>query len=145
MDYKLCFEQDEWLTQYREGNPIWIAKLNDEKYVYCDDGRYEGNIPGTWQRLKKYCEDTGLYVVQFRFGFRSNMFSMPSDKPGYFFARAARGYFGSNDTLQLWTIGYTDGADVQVSKWQVPEMFVIETEKREKHQCGESLIVKQNL
>ena len=123
-EHFLSTTSDEWIEQYREDNPIWIATLNSGLTVYRDDGRWVGEKNSAWERLRDYCIMTGDYIVNFRFGFRSNMFSLAENSDGYFFVLAVRSHYPLDTTLQLWKLGYIgEDGKLYVRRWFVPEML----------------------
>lgn len=135
---QLSFSADEWISQYREGNPIWIATLCNGQTVYCDDGRYEPH--SAWSRLKEYCRENCLTISEMRFGFRSNMFSLPPNKAGYFFCRSLLCGVGQGVPTYSWKLGYIENGIVKVQSWIVPPFIAEGTEQREINDCGDFLI-----
>lgn len=138
----LSFQNDDWMIQYREGNPIWIATLNDSTTVFRDDGRWPNEEWSAWIRLKKYCRETGLYIKSFRFGFRSNMFNLQDDAEGYSFILGIRGNYGSSTPMHFWKVGVVEDENVNLRKWYVPEMMPKELEVRKLEDCLEYTILK---
>lgn len=135
----LSVQNDEWITSYREGNPIWIATLDDGLDVFRDDGRWPNAEHSAWVRLREFCRREKRAIRQLRFGFRSNMFSIVDDAEGYFFSLGIRGIY-PHGNQHFWKIGYVDGNDVNIRKWFVPEMLPDESEVRPKIKCFENLV-----
>ena len=138
----ICTERDDFIEQYQESNPSWEVWLNSEVPVYQDDGR-PGLIYSAWERLYNHCLDTNDYIVEMKIRFRSNQHMLPSNMNGYYFAKGARGSFGTSDTTQLFFVG-TLSDKLRVQCWKVPEMILQKTEERSLDKVGKCLI-KQNI
>lgn len=137
----LSFQNDDWITEYREGNPIWIATLSDGQNVYRDDGRWENEEVSAWKRLQDYCIIKNLFIEKFRFGFRSNMFNLSDNADGYFFRQGIRAYYPTTQ-YSFWRLGVVKDNKIHTIKWRIPEFIPSETEILDINKNEESIIWK---
>lgn len=136
----LSKQYDEWLTNYAEGNTIWVVTLNNGETIYADDGR-EGVEPiSAWVRLASYVKEHELRIVSMHIRFRSNTMSLEPNCDGYYFCRCARGWYGDTKTYEYFIIGTLKGDILKVQKWLVPEIIFENEEIRDISTAGECLI-----
>jgi hypothetical protein len=128
-----------------ESNPRWEVNLNNNEHVVMDCDNINISIRNSWLRLKNYCLMNDLYIVDMIIGFRSNIFSLPSNMDGYFFCKGVRGAFGVPKTMQLFFVGALQNGVLEVSCWKVPEMLKEKTENRNIAENLECLITKNNI
>lgn len=126
----ICTSQDEFVQNFNESNSRWQVTLNDNTTVFQDDGRPNATPHSAWIRLRNHCYNNSLYIVKMKFGFRSNMKSLPSNMEGYFFSKGAMGMFGLSKTIHLFLVGYIKNDKLIVEKWKAPEMIKQDTENR---------------
>jgi hypothetical protein len=124
---QISTEYDEYLNQFWEDRPRWEVILSNDLKVYQDDGR-PGTKISAWERLRNYCINNYCFPVSMKIAFRDNIKSLPSDKPGYFFRKMMRCYFGSNKSRESFIIGYQDSNVIKVKIFSVPEL-VLDTEE----------------
>ena len=136
----LSIKNDDWIESYREGNPIWIATLDDGLDVFRDDGRWDNTDYSAWTRLKKYCEENNRTIKHLRFGFRSNMFNLEDDAQEYVFIQGIRGIY-PNLQQGFWKLGVVKDNVAYLRKWFIPEMLPESSiEERPRFKCLESII-----
>ena len=145
MNINVCKTLDDFVLNYRESIPSWSVVLNNNESIYQDDGRPNCFPASAWKRLKIYCEINNLYITNMYFGFRDNIYSLPSDKDGYFFSKGALGCFGSLKTTHFFIVGTLTNDILEVTYWKVPEMLKEQTETRNVEQSKECLITKNNM
>lgn len=121
--------EDDFVQNYKLGNPRWVVHLNNGTTVFQDDGR-PGLSENAWLRLKKYCEENKLYIVRMHVQNRSNVKRLPSEMDGYVFRKGVRGVFGVDGTTNLFFTGWLSQDVLTVQKWRVPEMILENTEIR---------------
>lgn len=136
---ELSFQNDDWITEYREGNPIWIATLSNYQTIYRDDGRWPNSEHSAWKRLMDYCILNNLYISKFRFGFRSNMFNLSDNADGYFFRQGVRAYYPTPQ-YSFWRLGVVKDNKVHTIKWRIPEFIASEPEILDISKNEESII-----
>lgn len=137
----LCFEENDITRDYAEGNPRWIVKLNNGQNVYSFD-HHEVKTESSWVKLKKYCEENKLYIVDMKIHFRSNIVSLPENQNGYFFRRGILASLLSEYSQHFMYVGYLDREQIVVKKYQVPAMLLDDTELRTVEGNEDSLILK---
>lgn len=138
----VCKQVDEWLRDFMEHNTIWIATLNNDEKVYCDDFR-PGVVPeSAWLRLKSYCQENGLYIKDLIVKFRSNCIGVESGCDGYFFSKALRAYWGANKNINFFIVGTLKNGILVTSKYRVPELIFEYSEERDIDESKENLICK---
>lgn len=141
----ICTQLDDFMVDYIERKARWEVKLNNGEKIYQDDGRPGVQPYSAWRRLRKYCEENQLYIIEMLFGFRSNTYSLPSNADGYFFSHGSRGCFGSTRTIFLFHVGVLQNGILNVTCWKTPEMLKENTECRDITKVGECLIQKNML
>lgn len=137
----ICTQNDDYVKNFRECNASWIVTLSSGLVIYQDDGR-PGTNESAWERLYQHCQDTGDYITEMSFGFRSNKKRLPSNAEGYFFCKGVMGCFGNSKTIQHFIVGTLNNDRLIVTKWKVPEMLDQEVEERNPNEAGICLIKK---
>lgn len=138
--YSLSFEEDEFIKNQKEGNTRWIATLSSGFTIFQDDGRL-GTNDSSWLRLQKYVSETGDNIVGLSIQFRSNMYSLPAMKDGYFFVNGVLFSLGAKKTYKYMHIGYLENNQVYVKRIRVPEILLESEEIRTIEQCKLGLII----
>lgn len=116
-------KKDDKLIKYMESNAVWIAKLSNGETAYQDDGVYDYDT-ASWYRLFDYCQENGLYVVDFRIAFRSHTEIICKDSDGVLFGQGVSGGIGGY-LKQFYLTGILDGDTLVVKKWVVPELIQV--------------------
>lgn len=129
------YSQNQITTSYDEKiNDIWENHarfeviLNNGTKVYQDDGIYPYK-ESSWIRLRNYCIDNKLHIVNFKIGFRDNIKSLPENKDGYYFRKMAKCFFGS-PTKQKYIVGYEESGVLKCSIIAIPEIIIEIEEER---------------
>ncbi len=138
----ICTQHDDFIVNYQETSPCWVAWLNSGLVVYQDDYRPNIEPPSAWARLYNHCKETGDYIINMQIKFRSNVKSLPANADGYYFSKGARGSFGQPKTHQLFFVGTVQHDVLNVTCWKVPEMLEEKTEERNINEAGICLIRK---
>lgn len=114
---------------YLEENSHWKVVLSNNEIVYSDNMYIEEK--SDWERLKEYCNNNGLKITKFYFGFRSNILSLPEGKENYYFARRIKTGFGVVNEQHAFVLGYKDKGEIKISIYQMPEVILLEEERRQ--------------
>lgn len=130
---------------------MWFCKLDNGLTVYQDDDRPGLEEPSSWLRLRQYCSENNVNIVEMSARFRSNQVLVGAGADGYFFRRAILGGIGLTRkekpvSRHYFIMGVLKDGVLHVKKWQVPEFMVIEEEDRDPNNedlVGVSLIVNQ--
>jgi DNA-binding NarL/FixJ family response regulator len=124
------------------GQALWRAELSDGRVVVMDDGRPGVDPPSAWLRLADEVRRTGVRVVRLWPQFRDNAQRdcLPANAEGYFLAKAALGMWGLANTLHFMLVGYLQGDEIVLQRWSVPELILVEVERRDAKAAGDCLI-----
>jgi hypothetical protein len=124
------------------GQALWRAELSDGRVVVMDDGRPGCDPPSAWLRLADEVRRTGVRVVRLWPQFRDNAQRdcLPANADGYFFAKAVLGMWGLSDTLQFMLLGHLTENAIVVQRWSVPELILVDVERRDPEAAGDCLI-----
>ncbi len=123
---------------FLEENPHWIARLSNGDIFYSDNEYIDNK--SDWERLKEYCIENNLKIVSFSFGFRSNVIYLPENKENYYFARRIKTGFGVVTEQHSFVVGYKDKGEIKISIYQMPEVILLEEERRKIKQDDPFLI-----
>lgn len=124
----ICKKEDDFVRD----SPRWTAALSNGETVYMDDNRPGLEEPSAWLRLKKYCRDNNIYIVEFWLQFRSNRILVePRNAEGYYFVKAAWGVWGDGITHHAFVAGAVVDGKIRGMKWKVPELEPLEYIERE--------------
>lgn len=116
----LCTQPDEFL----EEKAIWIVTLSDGTKVYQDDDRPGVDEPSAWIRLGHYLREAGLGIVGMELRFRSHVVPLPSDVPGYYFARGIkRDAIAGSKNQHFLCAGIQIGDTVVYGWFRTPELL----------------------
>lgn len=138
----LSFEEDEYIVSLYEHSTRWVVKLNNGQNVYQDDGR-DGILPeSAWTRLKQYCKENHLWIIDMRLQFRSHVEHLPSNKSGYFFCKSILGSPALPKNIHFYVSGYVENSVICTTTWRIPELVENETETRNIQENQECLIQK---
>lgn len=138
--HNLSFDRNEIIQEIEKYFTHWVVELADGRKVYQDDYRSKNSL-SSWERLKKYINSTNNKIAKMYLRFRSHYISIEENTGGYFFCKAARGYYGSNTTYEFFLVGTVEGDKVYIKKYQVPELIVVETEVRDLSKCLDCVIL----
>lgn len=135
----ICTVDDEYVRDIIR----WVVVLSDGRTVYQDDDRPGIEEPSAWRRLKAYCKDQDVYIVEMWLQFRSHRILVePKNAQGYFFIKAAFGVWGSTNTYHAYIAGTMENGQINASKWTVPELVFLENQTRDVDLESPSLITR---
>lgn len=124
----------------------WVVTLNNKEIIYEDDDRPGQIESSSWKRLKAYCENNQLYIIEMWLQFRSNRVLIePKNADGYYLIKSAFGVWGDTDTFHAYIAGAIVDGQILTHHWKVPELVVLEKEIREVDKSSPSLIFRQKL
>lgn len=110
--------------------PRWVAHLSSGEIVIADDGRPGVSPPQAWHRLREYCRQTGLCLVNLSLQFRSNFISpLPADAEGYYLGYLYEAVQGGPE-FNSFLIGYVHFENVYLSKYVSPALALMSSEIR---------------
>ena len=138
----VCKEPDPYFGQYSDSNAYWLVTLSNKETIYQDDGRPGLEIESAWIRLKQYCLENELYIVDMRVNFRSNSHLVGEFAEGFYFCKGVSGTLYSANSNNLYITGTLKGSVVEVTKWKVPELLSEGSEYRNPAFAGDCLISK---
>jgi len=130
----------------------WVAHLSNQENIYYDH-REDIEPRSAWLRLKKYVEENRLKVDGITLEFRSHIEKLPEKADGYFhimgaastLAMGGNGSWGSS-TEEIWKFGVlTNGKEVKIQWWRVPELIVINEVVEPVEKCLATLIRNTNI
>jgi hypothetical protein len=128
----ICTEEDNFTIERMR----WLADLSDGRTVLQDDGRPGLEPYQAWLRLKEFCRQTGISVVNLRLQFRSHIEApLPDNAPAYFFSHKAGALMSSGEpthTDLFYLIGYLipEKEAVYIEHYLAPAIILVETETR---------------
>lgn len=148
-DYRLYYEQDEWISNHIEGNTRWVVKLSNGLHIYQDDHRTYPEFNderrySTWTRLRHYCYDMGPNVEEMWLQFRSNRCDLPANKGGYYFCKSVLGS-PFMKTQHFFKTGVVENGIIVMWEWRIPELAQQEIEPREIVKNDICLILREDL
>jgi hypothetical protein len=118
----------------------WLAHLSNGEIIIQDDGRPGMEPPSAWLRLKEYCKQNNVNIINVSLQFRSNHVSpLPAYADGYFFANkyiAIQGGFQGG----FYLVGVLINDIIQVHNYSVPALEYSGTEIRKVEDAGDFLI-----
>jgi len=139
----VCKTLDKYVNQYGDNNPVWIAMLSNGETIYQDDDRPNVEPQSAWLRLKSYCEDNDLHIVNMKIKNRSHMLEVGNECDGFFFCKVAGSYMFGTETHHAFSIGTLENGRLRVRKWNLPSLEPDRFEDRDPHEVGEMLIYKK--
>lgn len=138
----VCTEDD----LYVRDRVRWVAVLSDGTNVYQDDERPGVEEPSAWKRMKAYCEENSLNIVELWLQFRSNRVLVePKDADGYFFVKSAGAVWGNPETHHAYVVGPLVDGKIYTTTWKIPELVAITHDIRAPDFESPSLILKKKL
>lgn len=137
----VCKSEDDFVFE----RPRWIAHLSNGERIIQDDGRPGVNPPQAWLRLKEYCRQNSLSVVNLTLQFRSHHEApLPANAEAYYFINKVAAVYGG-PTLGFFLVGaLTEDGKLRVQHWKVPELVYFGEETRKLEDAGESIIWRNN-
>ena len=141
----LTKEFDEYIKVYSDNNPFWIVTLSNGETIYQDDGRPNVQPSSAWSRLKIYCKENDLHIVNIKLRNRSNVVDVGSDYDGYFFCKSAGALMFGDLTMHSFVIGTLTGEKLSARKWRLPELIAEEVEERDPYELPECIIAKRGI
>lgn len=135
---QVCTVDDEYVRD----RVRWVAVLSNGETVYEDDDRPGLDEPSAWKRLKAYCQDQNVCIVQLWLQFRSNRVHVePDNADGYFLVKSAFGVWGDAQTFHAYILGSLVDGKIETVKWKVPELVALEKQERVVDYNSPSLIL----
>jgi|SRR5690606_41536442 len=122
--YEPCFEYDSFIED--RDLTIWIATLSNGKHVYQDDER-PNKEPSSWYRLKKYCDENQVKILDLNLKFRSHIENI-GQADGYYFIKSILGSWGTTKNWYYYKVGKLIDQNLIIEKWSVPYLLLQETE-----------------
>lgn len=114
---------DPYVAVFIDNNPYWVATLSDNTVIYQDDNR-PGLEPSAWLRLRQYCEDNNLNVVNLKLqfaGYQYNAYDGTGD--GVYFSRGSSALLGEDlRTWDLYVVGVLRGRYMDVVRYEIPTL-----------------------
>ncbi len=139
----LTKEMTPFLQRVKKVDTIWVASLNNGETIYQDD-----MLPGNdsaWVRMREYCQENVLYLVDLELRFRHFVKKQPSNAEGYFFCKSLLGAMFSSHLLNYYSVGYVKDGKIWSQKWKVPELVLeMEHERDITDTIPEALIMRIN-
>ncbi len=137
----LTKELTPFLHRVKKVDTIWVAGLNNGETIYQDDA-----LPGNtsaWVRMGQYCQEHGLYLIDFELQFRHFVKKQPSNAEGYFFCKSLLSAMFSVHVLNYYSVGYVEDGVIYSQKWKVPELVLeMEHERDISETIPEALIMR---
>lgn len=139
MSTQVCTVDDAYVRDRMR----WVVVLSNGETVYEDDGRPGLEEPSAWKRLKTYCCEKKIYIVEMWLQFRSNRVMVePRNADGYFLTKSAFGVWGNKETFHAYVAGVLVDGFVKTVKWKIPELVALENQVREADPDSPMLISK---
>jgi hypothetical protein len=109
----------------------WVAVLANGETIYEDDGRPGLDEPSAWKRLKMYCKGHKTYIIELWLQFRSNRVQVqPTHADGYYLVKCVFGFWGEVSTHHAYIVGALVDGKIHASKWQSPDLTLLESSTR---------------
>lgn len=138
----VCTVDDEFVRDSMR----WVVVLSNGQTVYEDDDRPGLEEPSAWKRLKSYCQEEKVSIVEMWLQFRSNRVQVaPRGADGYFLVKSVFGVWGDRETFHAYMVGTLVDGKIQGSRWKVPELVSLESFERQPDYDSPSLICRQEL
>lgn len=135
-------EEDEFTFE----KPRWLAYLSNGERIIQDDNRPGVTPASAWLRLRDYCRQKHLHVVELKLQFRSHYESpLPAHAEGYYFSNKAGAVWGSKETEHFFIIGALVGNQVFAQHWKIPELVLVQEEIRTVEDSDERLLRRTNV
>jgi|TARA_R110000824_G_scaffold118860_1_gene271274 hypothetical protein len=136
---------DSYVNQYADSNPIWIATLSNGDTIYQDDGRPDIEPSSAWVRLRLYCKQNDVHIVNMQVRNRSHVEDIGADHDGYFFCKGAGALIFGDMTLHTFNIGVLNEGKLKVRTWRLPELIPERFEERDPYASPECIIAKKGI
>jgi hypothetical protein len=139
--YNLQCEESFITRDIWEGSVRWTAKLDNGLTIYQDDFR-DYDYPderrySSWTRLRAYCYEQNISVLDFVIQFRTHREIIATSKYGYYFCKGIKAALFSEQNWHHFIVGRAFSNDsgqisdiIQVQRWAVPELILVEEETR---------------
>ncbi len=128
-DNQVCKTDDEYVRE----RVRWVIDLSNAERIYQDDDRPGVYPRSAWERLRLYCYENKVFIVNMYLQFRSNVVNcLPTNAPAYFFSHQVIGVFGSDITIGCYLVGHVNenSETVRVQQWKTPELILLGEEDR---------------
>ncbi len=139
----ICLSEDDYVRELQDrGTALWLASLSDGTTAFMDDGRPGLGEHSAWVRLATHVREGGLRLRGLSLRFRGHREAgiLPDDADGYYFCKSALGTFGQDVTMGFYLVGALRGRRMEVQRWSVPELILVEREERDPARAGKCLI-----
>lgn len=119
----VCKQEDEFTFE----KPRWVAHLSNGENILQDDERPGIEPKQSWLRLKDYCRQNMVDVVNLTLQFRSHTeIPLPANADAYFFCNRVVTMLNSDIVIGFHLIGYLKDKILRVQHWKVPEYVLVE-------------------
>jgi hypothetical protein len=143
--------EDEFVSELQDASAlaIWQCELSDGSVVSMDDGRPGIEPRSAWLRLAAYLKSSGLKIVGMWLKFRTNCDKniLPRNADGYFFSKNVIDALGRSDdeggrqaSPFFYIVGALVNGKIEVQRYSIPSLTLIDTEIRDPETARESLI-----
>ena len=136
---------DSYVNQYADSNPIWIATLSNGDTIYQDDGRPDVEPSSAWVRLRLYCQQNDVHIINMQVRNRSHVEDIGADHDGYFFCKGAGALIFGDITMHTFNIGVLNEGKLKVRTWRLPELIPERFEERDPYASPECIIAKKGI
>lgn len=135
-----------WSLQDDRRRPVWAARLSSGATVWMDDGR-PGCVPSSaWVRLAERLRRSGERIDLLWLRFRSHeVRPLPERADGYYFSLGAAMTDGLDEAVRFYAVGALVGGVLTVTRWRVPELLPIDSDRRDPATAGPRLILNTSL
>jgi len=135
--YGLCFNLADANLNW-ESSVYWTVTLSNNTVVHQDDG-----FLNTWIRLGDYLRDNpSLRIKRYDVHFRDNIYSLPKNQSGYYFAQGIIQGVGRANGLNYYSMGYVESpTTVQIQCIKTPELICMTKENRPLAQCSSPMLI----
>ncbi len=124
---------------------FWIATLSDDSIFTPTEAYPDASI--AWFKLKEYCDNASLKIIQLQLKFRTHKIALPFDnKGGYYFTKAASAFMGqsggitSNEQFGFGCL--EDDSKIHMIFYQIPELIRVRDDIHTMDMCSiEKLII----
>lgn len=109
--------EQAWIELYRANKDVvWIkCQTTDGLYHYYDT--FDG-----WLKLKKHCEEEGVFFEWFTLQYRSHRVDLDIEGEALYFIRSIMGEVGK-DSKNFYTVGLLKNGKVHKKMWLIPELI----------------------
>lgn len=128
MDDYISTEIDSFIED-KDGT-IWICELSNGLTVYQDDDRPDMHH-SAWHRLKNYCHNNKVNILNIKIKFRSHIETVASSNEGYFFCKHILFGPAMTKAQEAYIVGDIHNGILRTRKYIVPEIVEMSSEERD--------------